>query len=111
MDHSQQDLKSAVWAKLNPLSLFYVLWTLFHLQTFPPALFLPSLHPNHLHPSDDSAVKNLPALQETQVRSLGWEDPLEKKMATRSSILTWEILQTEESGGLQSMGSKELDTT
>ena len=58
-----------------------------------------------------SAVKNLPALQETQVRSLGWEDPLEKKMATRSSILTWEILQTEESGGLQSMGSKELDTT
>ena len=51
-------------------------------------------------------VKNMPAMQETQVRSLGQEDPLEKKMATHSSILAWRILWTEEPGGLQSMGSQ-----
>ena len=50
-------------------------------------------------------VKNLPAKQETQVRSLGWEDPLKKGMATNSSILAWEIPWTEEPGGLQSLGS------
>ena len=49
-------------------------------------------------------VKTLPAMQEIQVRSLGWEDPLEKGMATHSSILAWEIPWTEEPGGLQSMG-------
>ena len=49
-------------------------------------------------------IKNLPAKQETQVRSLGQEDPLVKEMATHSSILAWEILWTEEPGGLQSMG-------
>ena len=51
-------------------------------------------------------VKNLPAMQETQVRFLGWEDPLEKGMATHSSILAWIIPQTKEPGGLQSMGSQ-----
>ena len=50
-------------------------------------------------------VKNLPAMQETWVRSLGWEDSLEKGMATHSSILAWRIPRTEESGGPQSMGS------
>ena len=49
-------------------------------------------------------VKNLPAIQETQVQSLGQEDSLEKGMATHSSILAWRIPWTEESGGLQSMG-------
>ena len=49
-------------------------------------------------------VKNLPAVQETWVLSLGREDPLEEKMATDSSILVWKIPQTEEPGGLQSMG-------
>ena len=49
-------------------------------------------------------VKNLPAMQETQVLSLGWEDPLEKGMATQSSILAWRIPWTEEPGGLQFMG-------
>ena len=44
-------------------------------------------------------VKNLPAMQETQVRSLGWEDPLEKEMATHSYILAWKIPWTEEPGG------------
>ena len=49
--------------------------------------------------------------QETQVRSLGWEDPLEEEMATHSSILDWSIPWTEEPGGLQSMGSQRVDTT
>ena len=49
-------------------------------------------------------VKNPPAMQETQVQSLGWEDPLEKGMGTHSSILAWRIPWIEESGGLQSMG-------
>ena len=51
-------------------------------------------------------VKNLPALWETRVQSLGQEDPLEKEMATHSSILAWTILWREEPGGLQSMGSQ-----
>ena len=51
-------------------------------------------------------VKNLPAMQETQVPSLGQEDTLEKGMATHSSILAWEIPWTEESGRLQSIGSQ-----
>ena len=49
-------------------------------------------------------VKNPPALRETWVQSLGWEDPLEKGMATHSRILAWRIPWTEEPGGLQSMG-------
>ena len=51
-------------------------------------------------------VKNLPAIQETQVQSLGWEDPLEKGMATQFPPLAWRIPWTEESGGLQSMESQ-----
>ena len=50
-------------------------------------------------------------VREMRVQSLGWEDPLEEGMATHSGILAWRIPWTEESGGLQSMGSKELDTT
>ena len=53
-------------------------------------------------------VKNLPAIQETQVQSLGREDPLEREMATHSSILAWRIPWTEEPGGLQSMGSQRV---
>ena len=52
-----------------------------------------------------SVVKKLPAVWETWVRSLGQEDPLEKEMATHSSIFAWKIPWTEEPGGLQSMGS------
>ena len=52
----------------------------------------------------DSVVKSLPAKQKMRVRSLGREDPLEKEMATHSSILAWKIPQTEEPGKLQSMG-------
>ena len=51
-------------------------------------------------------VKNLPAVQETWVLSLAWEDPLEKGTATHSNILAWRIPWTEEPGGLQSMGSQ-----
>ena len=51
-----------------------------------------------------SVVKNLPAVQEAWVQSLGQEDPLDKGMATQSSILAWRILWTEEPGGLQSLG-------
>ena len=56
-------------------------------------------------------AKTLTAMEETQVGSLGWEDPQEKEMATHSSSLAWEIPWTEEPGGLQYIGSQELDTT
>ena len=56
-------------------------------------------------------VKNLPAMQQTRVQFLGQEDPLEKEMATHSSILAWRISWTEEPGRLQSMGSHLSDTT
>ena len=53
-------------------------------------------------------LKRLPGMRETQVQSLGQEDPLEKEMATHSSILAWRIPWTEEPGGLQSMGSQRV---
>ena len=53
-------------------------------------------------------VKNLPAMWETQVQPLDWEDPLEEEMATHSSTLAWKIPWTEEPGGLQSLGSKRI---
>ena len=53
-------------------------------------------------------IKNLPAIQETQIRSLGEEDPLEKGMATHSRIFAWRIPWTEEAGRLQSMGSQRV---
>ena len=56
-------------------------------------------------------VKHLPITLETQVRSLGWEYPLEKEMATHSSTLAWKIPWMEKPGGLQSMGCKESNTT
>ena len=56
-------------------------------------------------------VKNLPTVQEIRVRFLGWEDPLEKEMATHSDMLAWRIPWAEEPGGLQSIGLQDLDTT
>ena len=53
-------------------------------------------------------VKNLPAMEENRVQSLGQEDPLEKEMTTHSSILAWKIPWLEEPGGLQSMGSQRV---
>ena len=55
-------------------------------------------------------VKNLPAMQETSVRSLDWEDPPEKEMATHFNILAWEISGTEETDGLESTGSQKSRT-
>ena len=55
------------------------------------------------------SVKSLPAMQETQVQFLGWEDPLEKEMATHSSILAWRIPWKEEPGGLQSTGLQRVE--
>ena len=70
---------------------------------------------NLILPTDFScvaqSVKNLPAMQETWVQFLGWVDPLEKEMATHSSILAWRIPWTKEPGRLRSMGSQESDTT
>ena len=65
----------------------------------------------HFHfglPVVAQTVKNLPVVRESQVRSLGWEDPLEKEIATHSSILAWKFPCTEEPGGLQSMGSSRV---
>ena len=53
-------------------------------------------------------IKNPPAMQETRVLSLGWEDPLEKRMVIQSSILAWRTAWTEEPGGLQSMGMQRV---
>ena len=69
--------------------------------------FLPILGVKMKSPVAQS-VKNLPAVQETWVPSLGWEDPLEKEMAIHSSILAWKISWTEEPGGRQSMGSQRV---
>ena len=67
------------------------------------------------HPSWASMVahmvKNLPAMWETRIQYLGWEDPLEKGTATHSSILAWRIPWTEEPGGLQSLGLQRVHTT
>ena len=56
-------------------------------------------------------VKRLPTMQETQVQSLCWEDPLEEEMATHSSTLAWRIQWTEKPGGLQSVGSQRVGMT
>ena len=69
--------------------------------------YLPSLNKENSFPGG-SVVKNLPAKQEMQVQSLDWEDPLEKEMATHSSILAWGIPWTEECGGLESMRSQRV---
>ena len=69
-----------------------------------------SFHPTTQVTFIAQMVKNLPVMQETQVQSLGQEDPLEKEMATHSSILAWRIPWTEESDRLQTVGSKKSQT-
>ena len=72
-----------------------------------PVVFLVNISQNHAFSEASlvaQMVKNLPAMWETWVQSLGWEDPLEKGMATHSSILVWRIPRMEEPGRLQSMG-------
>ena len=79
-----------------------------HGEAHRQALATPPLRPGF---PGGSVVKNLPTMHETQVRSLGRENPLEKGMVTHSSVLAWRIPWTEEPGGLQSTGCKEWDTT
>ena len=101
-------------------------WGLLSLAQRPAQPSLPSLSPSlpSLSPSllpgaiplgtlwlVAQLVKNPAAVQEPQVQSLGGEDPLEKEVATHCSALAWRIPWTEEPGGLQSMGSRESDTT
>ena len=91
--------------KLNLGSLSFLTLFIFKIDL----VFQGPLHSIALHWTSLVAqlVKNLLAMretQETQVRSWGWEDPLEEEMATQSSILAWKILWKEEPGGLQSMG-------
>ena len=87
----------------------------FSLKTSSSVLVLTHLAPSPCYPefpvstSLAQTVKNLCAMQETWVRSLGWEDPLEKGIATRSSVLAWEIPWTEEPGGLQSIGALRIE--
>ena len=79
----------------------------FTIQSFPPTLKVQSI----LGFPGDSAVKNLPAMQETQemqVQSLGGKDPLEESMTTHSSLLAWRIPWTKESGRLQSIGLQKV---
>ena len=81
------------------------------LKNIPFVIFFFSLSKNTRSYPSHSVVKNLPAMQETQemqVQSLGSEDPLEKEMATHSSILAWRIPWTEEPGGLQSIGLRRV---
>ena len=86
--------------------------TLFNIDSFPYTPDICHLLTLSVGFSGGLVLKNLSSMQEAWVQSLGWEDPLEKEMATHSSILVWEIPWTEEPGRLQSMGvSKELDIT
>ena len=82
------------------LKYIYVLYSIY--------MFICKLHINFKVSLLAQMVKNLPAMQETWVQSLGQEDPLEKRMATRYSILAWRVPWTEEPGGLQSMGSQRV---
>ena len=92
------DEKSCVWVciyfKIREIIIwYYILEYFFYVEVFNSGAFLLA-----------QMVKNLSAMQETQVQSLGQEDPLEKGIATNFSILAWRIPWTEEPGGLKSMG-------
>ena len=94
----------------NLCPLCFMHWQAGSLPLEPPLITEEVTLANSLGFPGGSAVKNLSATQETQVRSLGQEDPLEKEMAIHSSILAWEIPRTEEPGGLQSMGLQKSQT-
>ena len=100
-EHSFSKLSSSVWRKyLVSLNAFIELLAICIVRNCIPLLFLFALE----LPCWQRWWKHMPTVQETQVWSLGWEDPLEKEMATHSSILAWKIPWTEEPGRLQSMG-------
>ena len=98
---------STIWStrKATVSVVIYIFW----ISGRVPVLFLVIAYSSEASLIAQS-VKNLPAMQETWVQSLGWEDPLEKEMSTHSSILAWEISWTEEPCGLQSMGLQKSRT-
>ena len=110
MQFSSSKKTSYLYSLAQPLVSYTVVMTnkLSYLSVFLVFMCLPNYEGASLVAQ---SVKSLPAVQETRVRSLGWEDPLEKGKATHSSIFAWRIPWTEEPGGLQSMGSQESDTT
>ena len=81
-----------------------VQWACDPLASFPSAAEKQSITLGEVASLVAQTVKHLPVMRETQVLSLGWEDPLEKEISTHSSTLTWKIPWTEEPGRLQSMG-------
>ena len=91
---------------LSSLCVSFSLTLFLSFSISPPLVVDLSVCPFSLSSLVAQVVKRLPALQETRVRSLGWKDPLEKEMATHSSILAWRIPWTEEPGRLQSVGSQ-----
>ena len=91
----------------NRMFLIPPLYSLYHwCHSF--NLYISIHKPMYGLPLVAQTVKNPPAMKETWVQSLGWEDPLEKGMAVHSSILAWRIPRTEDPGGLQSMGSQRV---
>ena len=102
------------WARLM---LFFSAWQTASQPSLPSAWTSPHTLMSPHHGPDSfphqaslvaQTVKNLPVVGETQVQSLGWEDPLEKETATHSSILAWKVPGMEEPGRLQSMGSQRV---
>ena len=101
-----QLVKKVKVKSLSRVRLFATPWTV-NYQVPPSMGFSKQRYWSGL-PFPSQLVKNLPAVQETRVQSLSWEDALEKEMATHSSIFAWKISWTEEPGGLQSMGSQRV---
>ena len=118
----QENCEPALWVCFFPYTLSYFtlntnfgyILRMIHWEINPNDSNFSAILLSYLHCLPVSAslvaqsIKNLPAVQETRVRSLGWEDPLVKEMATHSSILAWKISGTQEPGGLQSMGSQRV---
>ena len=107
------ELCRTLWLKEDNLGMKFIL--IYTFKNYYSSLSFKKLKPIFLRVEVWSSlvaqsVKDLPKMRETQVRSLGWKDPLEKKTATHSSILAWKIPWTEEPGGLQSMGSQKTRT-
>ena len=88
----------------SKLGLLHCRQILYHMSIREALYLMALILTQNLEPTHGSVVKNLSAMQETQIQFLDQEDPLEKEMATHSSILAWKISWTEEPGGLQSMG-------
>ena len=102
---------SWMWGALSPSDLGFLLcWD--QRPEIPTSPSAACLHPPGLRSPDvplvAQTVKNLPAMQETRIQSLGWEDPLEEGISTHSSILAWRIPWMEEPGRLQSMGPQRV---